>query len=66
MCAVSFEDDDEAIEFLEGRGFVLLPSFYWKLPNSNHAITDDEDEALNYLFHEWDYGGVIGVDVNAD
>ena len=61
---MTFDDDFEAIRFLEGRGYTHtkppLPAFHWLLPTPNHTPTYDENAALDYLFDEWDYGGVIG------
>ena len=65
MAAV-FDDDLVAIAFLESRGYTHtkppLPAFFWQLPNPDHKPTEDEVAALDYLFFEWDYGGIYGVD----
>lgn len=64
----SIEDDMAAIMLLKSRGYretqPPLPAFHWQLPTPGHVPTDDENEALTYLFNEWDYGGVIGIDVD--
>jgi hypothetical protein len=48
-----WKDDGNALTFLESRGYsckdghVTLPKL--------HIPTDEEREALDYLFWEWDY-----------
>lgn len=49
--------DAQAIKELEEAGYKLTREFTWVKPTS-HKITDRENDALDYLFHEWDYGDV--------
>jgi hypothetical protein len=54
-----FADDSEALEVLEGAGFVLLPDWTWQAPGRAPCI--EELDAIEYLMEEWDYGGVTEV-----
>lgn len=62
-----FYTHEEAVAYLEAQGYTLthppLPAFCWQLPREGHTPTRLEDKAINYLFNEWDYGGVLGIDV---
>ena len=49
-------DESVAEKFLELRGYELLKSWNWRVPE-NHTPTDDELSAVAYLCDEWDYGG---------
>lgn len=55
-----FADDSEALELLEGAGFVLLPDFNWRAPAGRKPCLEELD-AIEYLIEEWDYGGVTEV-----
>ena len=48
-------DDKEALKVIEDnfivhKGFVIRPKV------KDYKPTQREDDALDYLFHEWDYG----------
>ena len=45
--------------YLEERGFVLLPNWCWEAPSLKHPLTDNEEECLEFLFQEWDFGGLV-------
>lgn len=48
--------DTEAIDFLESRGFTIdWPSFTIRPPRG-HVLDEREDDAVTYLFEEFDYG----------
>ena len=51
----AFRDDQDAIRFLHARGYKMTAKFGWLGP---HKPTGDENAALDYLFHEWDFGDV--------
>jgi len=51
-------DDGTAIEYLEGRGFVLTRDFHW-VPTAGHVISDKDRRAVIFLIQEWDFGGII-------
>jgi hypothetical protein len=48
------------IDFLQERGFELLPNFTWKLPHVGYAPNVEETKALWFLVSEWDFGGIGG------
>lgn len=56
---MEFEDDNEAIKFLQSRGYILTKSWDWQKPKPDHNPTDAERAAAQYLFEEWDFGGII-------
>lgn len=54
-------DDQEALHVIENnftvdKGFVIRPK------TAGYKPTEREDDALDYLFHEWDFA----VDMNGD
>jgi hypothetical protein len=49
---MKFEDDHQAKEFLESRGYEVGDNFSIHFSES---ILDDEFEAIEYLVNEWDY-----------
>ena len=51
--------DSEALDFLEGQGYVLRRDWHWMRPNPDHLVTDREEDAILYLIQEWDFGGLI-------
>ncbi len=51
--------DAVAQKYLEDKGFILTEKWFWKLPNPNYHITDDDFSAIQYLIEEWDFGGLI-------
>lgn len=55
-------DDLSATAYLEKRGWKLMPGFVWRMPSQEYKPTAEENSAVDYLFLEWDYGGIIGVD----
>jgi hypothetical protein len=58
LCA-KFPDIDAACDLLKSAGFVFHPEDWtFSPPTSEHALTDDEDDALTYLVEEWDWGGL--------
>ena len=54
--------DSNAIKYLETRGYRLTRDFFWERPVPHRPETEEEASAIGYLFAEWDYGGVIGID----
>ena len=46
-----------AIDFLERRGYKLRRDFFWDPPD--REPTHDENSAINFLFYEWDFGGIV-------
>lgn len=52
--------DAEAIEFLEGQGYILGRDAHWLSPRPGHKPTEREADALLYLIEEWDFGGLRG------
>lgn len=53
-----FADDSEALDVLEGAGFVLLPDWTWRGPEGRQPCIEELD-AIEYLIEEWDYGGLV-------
>jgi hypothetical protein len=51
--------DNEAISYLEGQGFTLTKQWDWIKPTADHAISEREGSAIDYLIDEWDFGGVV-------
>lgn len=51
--------DEEAIAYLESRGFVLRRDWSWRPPTDRTTINERECSALQYLIDEWDFDGVI-------
>lgn len=47
--------EDKAEDFLRSKGYTLLPNASWRLPHPQHPPSNDEIEAMQFLFEEWDY-----------
>lgn len=58
---LKWNSDGKAVAYLEGRGFKLCHDWMW-MPPENHVYTEQDRSALDYLFLEWEYGGVVGID----
>lgn len=56
---MKFKYDGEAIDFLKSHGFILSPGYNWKTEKKKKDITEDEWEAMGYLYDEWDWGYYI-------
>lgn len=54
-------EDNLAVRFLEGRGFKLTSRWTWVEPEG-HEATAEEWRAIDYLFQEWDFGGLDRID----
>jgi hypothetical protein len=54
-----WETDGNAIRYLESHGYTLLRNWHWRLPEPCHIETTEEKSALDYLWLEWDFGGVV-------
>jgi hypothetical protein len=54
-----FDDDSEAIKHLEGAGFVMTRGFCWRKPSPDYKPTAQDNRALDYLWIEWDFGGLV-------
>jgi hypothetical protein len=54
--------DIEATGFLTGRGWTLTKQWKWVKPTPDHEVTPEEEDAINYMFWEWDYGGIDDED----
>lgn len=52
--------EDKAIAHLETRGYVLMRGNAWCRPEKLEPSQEDL-EAIDFLFQEWDYGGVEGT-----
>lgn len=50
--------DWAAIRYLKSKNYTLLPTFFWVKPSPDHVPTAEENMALNYLWWEWDFGGI--------
>lgn len=48
---------DEAIEVLSAAGYKLTRAWTW-IPPRDHDPTKRELDAIEYLFQEWDFGGI--------
>lgn len=51
-------DDQAAIKYLISQGYILRKDWHWESPKVNHVVTEKEGHALDYLFLEWDFGGI--------
>lgn len=55
-------DDQFALSYLAAHGWQLTRGFNWIPPagvDEPEDISDDEATCLDFLFEEWDYGGVV-------
>ncbi len=52
--------DQGPMKFLTERGFTLGRDWCWRKPGikSNDDLTQEEWEAVLFLIHEWDFGGL--------
>lgn len=50
--------EDKAIDHLTKRGYILTPKGQWFKP-INIIMTNDDIEAVEFLWQEWDYGGIV-------
>lgn len=50
--------DLEAIQYLEAQGYRQTRAFGWRRPAPDHEPTERENSALDYLWLEWDWGGI--------
>ena len=48
--------DSQAIEYLEGRGFIATRHFTWTNPSAV-TISEKDEDAVIYLVEEFDWGG---------
>lgn len=48
---------NQAIKLLTDRGYILTKDFRW-IPPSFEDTSEEESNAINYLVHEWDFGGL--------
>lgn len=51
-------DDQAAIKYLKDRGWTLTKQWSWRRPAEDHITTPDEHSAIDYLWLEWDFGGI--------
>src|SRR5947207_761955 len=52
-----WQNDAVAIAYLKERGYVLTRRWEWIKPKG-HAPTKKELRAIDYMFQEWDFGGI--------
>ena len=50
-------DDAVAMDYLKAAGYRLTRRWTWIVP-PNHLPTEKELRAVDYLFQEWDFGGI--------
>jgi len=50
--------DHDAIDFLKSRGYTLTRDWHWIEPETDYLVAPEEWAAINYLFEEWDFGGL--------
>jgi hypothetical protein len=53
---MTFDDDHQAIMHLRSRGYTLTRQWNWQLPADITNPSDEDWEAADYLFFEWDWG----------
>lgn len=53
------DSDAVACRYLEAQGYRQTREWQWIKPKPDHVITEKEGRALQFLFEEWDYGGVV-------
>lgn len=51
--------DDTAIEFLKSAGYKLTREWSWIPPTPPREPTKRELRAVQYLFEEWDFQGIV-------
>ena len=51
--------EEKAMGFLYSRGYRLTHGWEWEKPAPEHVVSDDEAEAIQFLFEEWDFGGIV-------
>lgn len=56
LCAKFPGDDAEALAVLEANFHTRLRGFIIRPKVSGYKPTEREDDAIDYLFHEWDWG----------
>lgn len=49
---------ESALTHLRNRGYVCNRGFWWNHPNVANEITEEDMEAVDYLFYEYDYGWI--------
>lgn len=54
-----WRDDASAIAHLKHAGFKLRRDWHWTLPYPDYLPTAEDNSALDYLFLEWDFGGIV-------
>ncbi len=50
--------DSGPMGFLKDRGYKLGRDWCWRRPTPDHLAADDEIECIEFLFEEWDFGGI--------
>lgn len=53
-------DDRTAMAFLRAAGYVLNDDWSWT-PPANHAPTEMERSAAEFMIQEWDFDGIRGI-----
>jgi hypothetical protein len=44
--------------FLRSHGFELTKGFVWRKPTPSYTLSETEIICINFLFDEWDFGGI--------
>lgn len=55
-------DEQTAIKYLKDRGYVLTDKWLWRKPHPDYKPTVKEFSAMQFLFEEWDFGGIEASD----
>lgn len=51
-----FQNDTNAMNLLLSHGYTCSKDFIIRPPNKKHISTSKENDAIDYLVLEWDYG----------
>ena len=50
--------DQEAMQHLKMRGYILMRDWHWKAPPKSSGPSAQDQSAIRYLIDEWDFGGI--------
>lgn len=52
--------DTEALDLLHDAGYRQTRGGCWLKPSLDHVPTERENEALDFMFYEFDFGDIVG------
>jgi len=57
-------DAGHAMSWLTDRGYKMTQTYGWIKPSPDYEPTKDEYFAIDFLFFEWDFGGIVEDSAN--